>query len=109
MFTVILGTFVMALTYGAFWHNQPARRENSNPSDNQNASGLPSAAHRQGKRLLPLFVFFVGILSGPAQDAPLTNAASVLVQPASFPTGGAQSGSELEPGPQNVWEDGVGE
>jgi hypothetical protein len=26
--TLIIGTLILALTYGAFWHNQPARRRN---------------------------------------------------------------------------------
>jgi hypothetical protein len=28
MVTLMLGTVILALTYGAFWHNQPARRQN---------------------------------------------------------------------------------
>ena len=27
MITLTLGTVILALTYGAFWHNQPARRQ----------------------------------------------------------------------------------
>src|SRR5436190_22209114 len=30
MLTLILGSLIIAMTYGAFWHNQPAR-----PSNNQ--------------------------------------------------------------------------
>jgi hypothetical protein len=28
MLTLILGTLIIAMTYGAFWHNQPARPPN---------------------------------------------------------------------------------
>jgi len=28
MITLMLGTVILALTYGAFWHNQPARPQN---------------------------------------------------------------------------------
>lgn len=33
MFTLMLGTVVLALTYGAFWHNQPARTRESEKQD----------------------------------------------------------------------------
>jgi len=33
MLTLILGTLIIAMTYGAFWHNQPARPPNNQRRD----------------------------------------------------------------------------
>ena len=33
MLTLMLGTVILALTYGVFWHNQPARRQNDGRGD----------------------------------------------------------------------------
>jgi hypothetical protein len=33
MLTLMLGTVVLAITYGAFWHNQRARRQNDERGD----------------------------------------------------------------------------
>ena len=33
MLTLMLGTVILALTYGAFWQNQPARRQNDDRGD----------------------------------------------------------------------------
>lgn len=33
MLTLILGTLIIAMTYGAFWHNQPARLLNDRKGD----------------------------------------------------------------------------
>jgi hypothetical protein len=33
MLTLMFGTLILALTYGAFWHNQPARRQNKERGD----------------------------------------------------------------------------
>jgi len=35
MLTLMLGTVILALTYGAFWHNQPARRQNNERGDDE--------------------------------------------------------------------------
>ena len=33
MLTLMFGTVVLTITYGAFWHNQPARRQNDERGD----------------------------------------------------------------------------
>jgi hypothetical protein len=33
MITLIVGTVILALTYGVFWHQQPARRQNDDDED----------------------------------------------------------------------------
>jgi hypothetical protein len=33
MLTLMLGTVILSLTYGAFWHNQPARPQNGERED----------------------------------------------------------------------------
>jgi len=33
MLALMFGTVVLAITYGAFWHNQPARRQNDERGD----------------------------------------------------------------------------
>ena len=41
MLTLILGTCMLALTYGAFWHSQPARRRNNQTRGDDFQFGLP--------------------------------------------------------------------
>jgi len=36
MFTFIFGTLILALAYGAFWHNQPARGQDRQESKRNN-------------------------------------------------------------------------
>ena len=38
MLILLLATFVMALTYGALWHNESARHQNPDRSGSQNAA-----------------------------------------------------------------------
>jgi hypothetical protein len=39
MFTIMVATVILALTYGAFWHNQPARAQDHEQGDNTERSG----------------------------------------------------------------------
>jgi hypothetical protein len=41
MLSMMLGTVVLAITYGAFWHNQPARRQNDQRGDDDFRLGRP--------------------------------------------------------------------
>jgi hypothetical protein len=42
MLTLMLGSVVLALTYGAFWHNQPARRQHGEREDQAFRLGDPT-------------------------------------------------------------------
>ena len=43
MLTLIVGTVILALTYGAFWHNQPAGGQERERGDNQHETTLSGA------------------------------------------------------------------
>lgn len=50
MLTLMLGTMILALTFGAFWQNQPARRQNDEREDQ--ASPLGAVVNRALEWLL---------------------------------------------------------
>ena len=52
MLTLMLGTVILALTYGALWHNQPARRRND--KDGEPPSPLGTLLNRSLEWLLQI-------------------------------------------------------
>ena len=53
MLTPMLGTVILALTYGAFWHNQPARRQNDERGDQTFLLGRPANRALEWLLLMP--------------------------------------------------------
>ena len=53
MLTLMLGTIILALTYGAFWHNQPARRQNDEKGGDDFRFGRPAKRALEWLLLMP--------------------------------------------------------
>jgi hypothetical protein len=53
MLALMLGTVALAVTYGAFWHNQPARRQNDERGDQAFRLGRPANRALEWLLLMP--------------------------------------------------------
>jgi hypothetical protein len=65
MITLVVGTVILALTYGAFWHKQPARRQNDEGGDG------PFPLGRSVNRALEWLVLMPRLSNAAERKAPI--------------------------------------